>query len=103
MALPAGAACYECTYIWFVGRECDSVLEEGESGKTLCNDTNQCYLHGVDCPTEGGGSCGDGEGGCEPEQQGMRLQETDSLVKLASNVTVEPLFADESRCLYRID
>lgn len=102
-ALPAAAACYECTYIWFVGHECDSGLEQGETGKDGCNDTGpQCYLIGSVCPTEGGGTCGDGQGGCEPET-GTFPESDRSVVRLAEAAVGPAPRAAAPQCQYRID
>lgn len=100
VSFPAAATCWECTYIWFVGTECDSTLEEGDSGKEDCNDTGRCYLLGGDC--DGSSSCtGDGSGSCTPENKtlldpglsGSKVAE----VKLASAGDGLPL------CRYWID
>lgn len=102
-ALPAAAACYECTYIWFVGTECDSMLEQGDTGKESCNDTGpQCYLLGDACPTEGGGTCGDGEGGCEPETRTF-LESAGSGVRLAEAAVGPAPWTAAPQCQYRID
>ncbi len=60
LALPVGLAqaegCWECTYIVFVGYECNLITESG-AGKTVCNSTFGCRLSGAGC------SVGDNLGG----------------------------------------
>jgi len=58
LAIPISLAeangCWECTYIVFVGYDCNMITVSG-TGKTVCNSTNGCHLSGAGC------SVGDGD------------------------------------------